>query len=85
MRIFQTSVKLKRSFTVLATAIILLAAPAGAYAASNIARDHRTPAKVIDHREYVRDHRAPKVPAKGGGVTVTGDKARKPICAGWGC
>jgi hypothetical protein len=76
---------MKRSFTVLATAIILLAVPAAASAASSVARDHRTPPQVRDHREYVRDHRAPKAPAVGGGVTVTGDKARKPICFGWGC
>jgi hypothetical protein len=76
MKIFQTSVKSKRSFTVLATAIILLAVPAGASAQGTV-RDHRTPAKVIDHRKYVRDHRAPMVPAKGGGVTVT-DRERKP-------
>jgi hypothetical protein len=80
MRIFQTSIKSKRSFTVLATAIILLAVPA---AAQSGVRDHRTPAKVIDHRQYVRDHRAPKVPANGGGVTVTTGKWRKSHDAFW--
>jgi hypothetical protein len=64
MKIFQTSI------TILMTAIIMLAVPVGASAASNV-RDHRTPAKVIDHRKLVRDHRAPVVPATGGGVTVT--------------
>jgi hypothetical protein len=84
MNIFQTSVKSKRSFTVLATAIILLAAPAAASAQSSV-RDHRTPAKVIDHRKLVRDHREPKAPANGGGVTITDKPTRESICAGWGC
>ena len=66
MKILQTGT------AILATAIILCSAPVGAYAApagSNV-RDHRTPAKVNDHRVFVRDHRAPKVPATGGGVIV---------------
>jgi hypothetical protein len=83
MKIFQSSVKSRRSFTVLATAIILLAVPAAASAASSVARDHRTPPQVRDHREHVRDHRTPKAPAVGGGVTVTKYKSRKPNDVFW--
>jgi hypothetical protein len=73
MRTFPTCVK---AITMFAAAFILIAVPTGA-SAQNVARDHRTPPKVNDHRKYVRDHRAPTIPTKGGGVTVT-DRSRKP-------
>jgi hypothetical protein len=41
-------------------------------------RDHRPAPIVRDHRTYVRDHRAPVVPASGGGVTVTSVPRNKP-------
>jgi hypothetical protein len=69
MRIPQT-ITSGLSISIIATAVILLAAPLAANAGGTV-RDHRTPPTVNDHRKQVRDHRAPVPPAKGGGVSVT--------------
>jgi hypothetical protein len=69
MRTLPTALNSRHSFTILTTAVMLLAVPDAASAAGT-ARDHRTPPTVNDHRVQTRDHRAPVRPAKGGGVNV---------------
>jgi hypothetical protein len=56
MRIPHTTFTSSLSISILATAVILLAAPLAANAGGTV-RDHRTPPTVNDHRQQVRDHK----------------------------